>query len=66
MSRPLAICQCRRYGAACSTTASQEDLLCDVCREGCSLLSIGPVGGTPEECRPYGHIAPPKPTWSLA
>jgi hypothetical protein len=35
-------CQCRRWPASpCDATMTQEDLRCDACRDGCSLVTIG-------------------------
>jgi hypothetical protein len=44
--RPLAPCQCGRWrpAPACTRTATQEDLLCDPCRRGCSAAGFAPVG----------------------
>lgn len=39
-------CQCSRWTEHCRTRMTQEDLLCDICREGCSLLQIGPADGS--------------------
>jgi len=35
----------------CARKATQEDMLCDVCRQGCSQLRVGPVGSNPEDMR---------------
>lgn len=40
-------CQCREFGApeaGCGARATQEDLLCDTCREGCSLAMPASAG----------------------
>ncbi len=29
----------------CTRPVTQEDMLCDQCREGCSTISVGPVDG---------------------
>jgi hypothetical protein len=36
-------CQCSRWSASrpCEHRMTQEDLLCDPCRDGCSLITIG-------------------------
>lgn len=46
-SKPEPRCQCVRYGvsATCAAAITQEDLLCDICRQGCSLLAFGTPGG---------------------
>lgn len=34
-------CQCRRWtDRPCEHTMTREDLLCDTCRDGCSLITI--------------------------
>lgn len=34
-------CQCRQWpGKPCEARMTQEDLLCDACRAGCSLITI--------------------------
>jgi hypothetical protein len=36
-------CQCARRQGACTRTATQEDFLCDVCRDGwCGEITYGP------------------------
>jgi hypothetical protein len=47
VTRPEPHCQCVRYGmpATCAAAITQEDLLCDTCRQGCSLLAFGTPGG---------------------
>ena len=35
-------CQCRRWlRKPCGHAMTQEDLLCDPCRDGCLILAIG-------------------------
>lgn len=35
-------CQCKRWAARqCESRMTQEDLLCDSCRHGCSLVTVG-------------------------
>ncbi len=36
----FAACWCNRWGGDCSALATQEDMLCDTCRAGCSLLTF--------------------------
>lgn len=41
----LVLCRCPQWsGEPCSRTATQEDFLCDPCREGCShlMFATGP------------------------
>ena len=35
----------------CARRMTQEDMLCDQCREGCKQLRVGPVGAKPEDMR---------------
>jgi hypothetical protein len=43
--RGVVSCRCQRWSASCKALATQEDLLCDLCRiPGCSLISFGPPG----------------------
>jgi hypothetical protein len=46
-----------RYGpgATCAAAITQEDLLCDACREGCSLLAFGPPGSRDWSCLGAAH-----------
>ena len=38
-------CQCVRFqDHPCKWRITQEDLLCDTCRLGCSLMAFGPHG----------------------
>jgi hypothetical protein len=45
----LLACQCSRGRIRCETKATQEDLMCDFCREGCTVVMWGQVGGAPDE-----------------
>jgi hypothetical protein len=47
-------CTCDRFEAACTTRMTQEDLLCDMCREGCNV-AIGFGDGEPAF---HGKVAP--------
>lgn len=49
-TRPLASCQCPRWrpAPACARTATQEDLLCNPCRRGCSAAGFA-AAGTPAD-----------------
>lgn len=58
--RPLASCMCRRYNSQCGRTATQEDLLCDVCRGGCGSGGTGFFGGPMTVVE---HIKRPVVTW---
>lgn len=55
--KPLALCQCERWrpAAACKRTATQEDLLCDPCRGGCSAAGFAPAG-TPADQIPMTSV----------
>jgi len=57
VARPEPRCQCVRYGpdATCAAAITQEDLLCDACREGCSLLAFGPPGSSDWSCLGAAH-----------
>jgi hypothetical protein len=44
-------CQCRRFSSGqCSSDMTQEDLLCDQCRAGCTGLVV-PLGGEAKHYR---------------
>lgn len=45
-SQPEPRCQCTRYETPCSSAITQEDLLCNACRAGCTLLAFGEPGGS--------------------
>ena len=38
-------CRCGRHSLVCQRKATQEDMRCDACREGCSLIGIGEPPG---------------------
>jgi hypothetical protein len=43
----VALCQCDKppanlVGGRCTVPATQEDLLCDVCRNGCQPIAVKP------------------------
>lgn len=41
------VCQCQRMSPiTCSNSITQEDLLCDDCRDGCNM-AFGAITGTP-------------------
>lgn len=42
----MVTCQCAKYDSTCSQQMTQEDLLCDVCREGCAKISFLESGRT--------------------
>jgi hypothetical protein len=35
----------------CTRLATQEDMLCDQCRQGCATIRFGPAGSKPEDMR---------------
>jgi hypothetical protein len=63
-TRALASCQCSLYGSSCERTATQEDLRCDTCRNGCAAIGWAPAGTPPDQIRITGHWQPPTTTWS--
>lgn len=49
MTQPDNRCQCKRWpDVDCCGRMTQEDLLCDLCRDGCHLVAIGG--------QPPGHV----------
>lgn len=40
--KPLITCQCTKYAdvGSCSATATAEDFLCNVCRDGCAVFYV--------------------------
>jgi len=36
---------------SCTRPVTQEDMLCDECRDGCHQLRVGPVNAKPEDMR---------------
>ncbi|GIH95370.1 hypothetical protein Psi01_60000 [Planobispora siamensis] len=56
VTRALAPCHCRRYDVACGRIATQEDLLCDTCRDGCSRISLSRPGAPPSTCPENAHV----------
>lgn len=56
-------CQCRRHPEPCHNDMSQEDLLCDICRNispRCSVMFIAPSGAQlPDQPVRLGETLPP-------
>ncbi|MER7131223.1 hypothetical protein [Streptosporangium saharense] len=61
--RDLLVCQCRRTRDACTRTATQEDIRCDVCRGGCAQIGFGAPGTPPDQITVSGHWEPPFTAW---
>lgn len=49
MTAPVTDCQCKRFPAGCSAQMTQEDLLCDTCRYGCTAAIGVDVGADGED-----------------
>lgn len=64
MTQRLAPCQCARTPDTCKRTATQEDLRCDTCRNGCAAIGWAPTGTPPDQITRTGHCQPPTTTWS--
>lgn len=52
--RQLATCRCSTAKTNCDRLATQEDLLCDVCREGC-IDCIDATADDPEKWNIWWH-----------
>jgi hypothetical protein len=59
MTGHLAPCLCTRTPDQCPRTASQEDLLCDTCRNGCAAIGWAPAGTPADQITMTGHCEAP-------
>ena len=53
----LAKCRCGTPSdGPCTRLATEEDLLCDVCRPGCAVITLMPFRGHPGSVRAHYEI----------
>ena len=64
MAERLAACQCTWFApSVCKREASQEDLLCDLCRAGCAAVDFAPVGTPADQVPVTAHQPMPVTVW---